>query len=313
MKIEQALLNQIGENFKFVKKDPYLLQNHERIYDLFYETAQQLEKTQLPELKLKEYWEKEKVLEIVKQFLSSLSPEYAESFSQDLKRTIPRIIQTNSPSRYRKYYNFYLITYSKTHTLYDLLALAHEYMHHLSTKHPKKKTISPALETYAEVISLLGELKLLKFLKENNISTETELYKQLHIKKEYENGFTSFLITEPLLNCYLQKERLEEQHIQMLQKENPMYYNLDEKTLLTYLNYLTSKKLCKRSLSYQHQIGMILSSTLHQSAISNEEFVSLTETINTVGITEFHNQLPQKTNLELAQDTKKEFTYQKRK
>lgn len=315
MRIEQALLDQIGKNFKFVKKDDYLLQNHEKLYDLFYKTALQLEKRKIPPLK--EAWEKEKVLEIEREFLASLSEEYAEKFLQDLNATIPRIIQTNSSPHYKCYHektsSSYEITYSKNHTLYDLLVLTHEYMHHLSTKYPEKKTINSTLDTYAEVISISGELKCLDFLQENGISTETELYKHLHIKKETENRFTSFILTEPLLNCYLQEGKLEEHHIQKLQKENPIYYNLDEKALLTYLNCLTNNNACELSLSYEHAIGMILSSSLHQSAFSNKEFISLIETINTVGITEFHKLLPQKTNLELAQDTKKEFTYQKTK
>lgn len=110
------------------------------------------------------------------------------------------------------------------------------------------------------------------------------------------------------MDIYLSEENLTENRINELLSSNSFYKFIGEQGVCNNLNLLVTTDL-KDSLSYIHLLGMIKGASLHQDGISNNIFVELIDTINTIEIDEFERLLPRKSDIELSNDTIKEFSF----
>ncbi len=310
MKINQDTLDTIYHKLNDIeqKLDSFLLENHKSLSYLFMHVEDMTEWENFEELPaLKEYINEETTLLLVRDFLFSLNPKYSNSFINDLDK-----IEVNKKSYYTRYLfsSWYRIYYSQNFNMDDGTSLTHEYLHHLASHFPKLKIDTSAHTTYTESLSILGELKYLDFLKSIGFS-QYEINIQIKsIRKRVRNDTYAFLSFEPLLDVYLSKEKLTMDKMDELVNCNPFYKAIGKEGTAHNINLLASEKNYQEVLDYKHSLGMIQATSLHQDGISNEDFVNLIETINTVEIDEFEKLLPQKTKIELARDTANEFNFQ---
>lgn len=161
------------------------------------------------------------------------------------------------------------------------------------------------------MLSQLGELKGLDFLKDFGISEqEIEIYKNNRLK-ELEQHFEVFLFIEPLLHIFLSSNRLTENHINELLEKNRYYKKIGKEKLTSNLNWLLNCNLNYCFSVYQYSFGLAWASNLHQDGISDKDFCKLIEAVNTIEIQEFEAMLPDKKPIELATATQNEFYLQK--
>ena len=312
MKRNQELLNAIYNQFYLAKLDGFFFFLHKDLSNLI-----RLLYSSLPFLEILPFEEKfssRKTLNLEKEFLTSLNPEYRKQFCSDYRGR--HII--SQKGKKGNYYldlkrNHYKIYYPKTFYIEDFERLTHEYIHHLSTQFPKIREESSSYKVYCEILSLLGELKGLDFLQDLGISKqEIEVYKNNRLK-ELRLGFEMFLFVEPLLHLFLSNNQLTEKHINELLETNQYYRILGKKDTIYNLNWLLSGNLEKGLSSYVYPLGLVYASSFHQDGISNEEFCKLIQTVNTVEVQEFETMLPNKSSTELIDAIKKEFCLKKRK
>lgn len=319
MELKQDMLDMIYDKFCSFDSDPYLLENHKTLFNLFYMVNRKTNwdnyKGSVP---LTEPFPKLKTLYLESEFLSSLHPKYRRKFIADcIRRRFSQIgdFSSTEGSYYQNIFDYYRIDYPKNFNIGDFVVLIHEYIHHLSSQFPKIKEVTFSYNVYKEGLSILGELKCLDFLKERGIpQSEIEIYKE-YLREGRQSNLRSFLFTEPLFEIYLSKEKLTEDKIGELLNSNSFYHSMGEKLVYFNLNTLSSLTDSKfaDNLSYVHPLGMMIAASLHQDGISNEGFVELIDKINILEIHEFERLLPQKSGTELVNDTVKEFNFQKRK
>lgn len=310
IKIEQSTLDTIYHKLNYIEMDPYLSQNHNELFELFYFTYTLLPKENLQQLK--ETFSLTESIRLVSRFFYSLKNEYIINFIESL--ISGHINPLAEEPEYKRTKTNYIINFPTTSQIEDGSVLSHEYTHHLSAQFPKIKIHTSAYDVYKESLSILSELKYLDFLKEENLSQETELYRQ-YINKRYQPLLLSFLIVHSLFNIAKQEQTLENKNINDLIDRYSFYHFVKEEAIVNTFISLSNQPLEKFTniLEYQHSLGMIIAAHLHQENIKNEEFVELIEKINTTEVEEFETLLSKKSNIELAFQTKEEFTYQKRK
>lgn len=306
IKINQSVLDIIADKFSYVTIDPYLLKNHKQIAQLFYQTYTNITLRDLPNLQ--EHFETEKTLTLNLKFFNYLNKDYGLKFINDLRNK--KIIQDHRAA-YTKGNVNYAIRYYNNKNLNDATSLAHEYTHHLSFDFKEGRKPTSAYRVYKEALSILGELKFLDFLKEENLSQETELYKQ-YLKNRHLNYLEEFMAIEPLFNIFIQMERLDKNKINYLANFHPFYCSLKKEALEKYLMSLQRTDY-DFDLSYQHAFGMITAAQIHHLNNSNENFTNLMEKINKVEVKEFERLLPKTDENSLKKAITAEFTYQKTK
>jgi len=311
--MKQNVLDTIYRGFDGIPIDPYLLEHHKELFNLFYCTEKALQKQKMTTLPpLHQLFTNEDTLQLEREFLTWLNPDYEEKFMADTKNLFPYASPNNQKYCYMRNpsINAYAIYYPNHSTLEDSAILSHEYTHHLSAKFPDIKKDTSAYTTYCEKLSILSEFKFLDFLEEKNFPhEELEIYKQ-YIKARHTNNIRAFLTIEPLLEVYLANEKFTEEKLEELLIVNSFYNNLGKENTFYNLQTLTRTSY-QKCLHYQHPFGMIQACSLHQNRISNEEFIHLIEIVNTVDVEEFERHLPKKSLLSLAEETACEFEFQK--
>lgn len=202
MKFDQRLLDIIYNKFSSADIDSYLLQNHKDLFNLFNMVDMMTDRNNYKgPLLLRESFSKKDILHLENKFLSSLKPKYSHKFIADYIRG--RLVQNDefdstTGTYHRKAFGYYRIDYPKKFNLGDFSILTHEYIHHLSTQFPKIKKDTSSYNVYREVLSILGQLKSLDFLKKNVFpQSEIEIYKN-YIRQSYQENFNTFY----LLNHY---------------------------------------------------------------------------------------------------------------
>lgn len=312
MELNQKLLDAIYQCFYSTTLDGYLLKNHQEIYHLI-----ELTNSYLPYKKpvpFQKHFSKKTTIALERKFLSSLSAKYKKQFNRDNRRhhIISQKIDHGNyyldPSK-----NEYQIRYPKTGYMRDFLILTHEYIHHLSFQFPNLQKESSGYRIYCEMLSLLGELKALDFLLESGIQEqEIETYK---LNRLYESNaeLQVILLIEPLFSIFLSGGSLTENTINELLETNPYYKALGKKNVTYNLVWVLNNNFNKWYSSYVYPLGLTWASSLHQDNISNEDFVTLMEVVNTVEVTEFEKFLPTKSPIELATAAGKEFSLKKGK
>ncbi len=312
MKIDQSLLNTIYDKFNSFNIDPYLLQNHKDLFNLFYMVDTMTDWNNYSDLSpLQKQFSKKATLRLASKFLYSLNSQYKTKFIIDYAKN--KLTQVNITSG--KYIrdlslNCYEIFYPNDSNINDFSALIHEYIHHLAAKFPKLKNDTSSYNVYSETLSILGELKSLDFLEQYGFPiTQINIYKS-YIRKLHQNNLNSFLFAEPLLDIYLSGQKLNEEIINELLNSNSQYKLIGKYGVINNIYRLIEDDLA-HSLSYKHPLGMIKAASMHQDRISNKDFSKLIDTINLMEINDFEMMLPQKSKIELANDTIKEFSFKK--
>lgn len=310
MELNQKLLDFVYDQFYSATLDGYFVKNYEKLFEIISLTYSLLSyKNNNP---FKMYFSKKDTIKLEKKFLASLNYKYKKQFSKDYKRK--KVIGSGTENG--MYFvdfiqNIYMIYYPSTFHIRDFELLTHEYTHHLPMQFSKRKENSN-YKVYSEMLSILGELKGLDFLKNCGIpKEEIEIYKNNRLI-ELKTEFELFLFIEPLLKIFLTSNHFTENHISELLETNPYYKKLGKENVAYNLNWLINhNNLNTGLLSYIHPFGLIWASSLHQDNISNKDFCNLIKIINTMEIQEFEKILPLRSSIELATATKKEFSLKK--
>lgn len=312
MLLEPKFLDTLHDNFKDIRIDSYLRENQNMLFELFYEVAKVLHPANQNALPLlKTHFSKKETLRLEEEFLASLHPRYSKQFRQDLVEG--NLFPTDEDDyHYVRNGTTYQIYYPKQSTLIDFAVLSHEYIHHLSSKFPELVENTSAYTVYCQQLAIFAELKCLDFLKELGIAKDdVELYKY-YINARHYNNIAAFLTIQPLLELYLSNHVFSEEKLEELFTVNSFYNALGRQDAIHNFHALTRNSY-QKCLHYQHPLGMFLAASLHQADISNQEFVFLIESINMVSAEEFQKMLPQKSIIEIANDTVSEFDYVKKK
>lgn len=306
----QLVLDKLYSQFNKAYFSPYLLKNHNKLFKIAYGIndiyQEAKENTEIDEKDL---------IKLEEKFLSSLKVGYKYKFKKDYKnKKIIRVSgNTGTYKRDRRVYEYQIEFPEKNH-IDSLIILSHEYMHHLSSKFPKIKQDTSAYQIYSEMLSILGELKCLDFLREYiTCDEEIEIYKK-NCRTYMQPIFNYFLFTEPLLELYLSKEIFLEKQIEELLETNPYYKRLGKKIVLKNIVSIANGKefFIEQDIEkYTYILGLAEASFLHQQNISNKDFVKLIEKVNTVEIEEFEELLPKMNEEDLVYATKKEYCYKK--
>lgn len=310
----QKLLKVINYKFNKLSIDSYLEDHHCELAELFSALKDSFDLEQIYDLpELIYFFPFDQTILLESRFLASLDEKYSKMFKEDL---INGKLVPDATSYYKCFHEMnqksddYKVHFLHYDALDDLCTLSHEYMHHLSSQFPTIRLSSSAYKVYSESLSVLSELKTLDFLEQNEIAQEDLEHYRHYIIRRNRNNILSFLIVQPLFDFYLSSCHLTEENIESLLCENPVYQQLD--SVREALSLLADDSFSfKNALSYQHPLGMIHASSLHQDDISNKAFVHLIDTINTVELSQFERFLPKKTSSELIDATVSEFGFQK--
>lgn len=315
MEINQSNLDIINERFYKAKFDSYLLNNHKYLFELFNKVDELTNWSEFSGLRpLKKYVSSLKTIMLAREFFSEYRLDYGRKLFYDLMHDNIHREKTFTyhDGKYSRCSDVgvYDVFYPKNNNIGDFLVLVHEYIHHLSSLFPDVREDTISYDAYGEMLAILGELKGLDFLsRDESLKEDIDAYRIL-LRQEYQNNINIFLLTEPLLDIFIERKSIRVEDIKILLNENPFYKVIGERRIGNNLESLLKDEL-EKALSYSHPLGMILASSLHQDMISNEDFVKMMDMINISELDEFEKLLPNKRVEELAKDTVREFNLKK--
>lgn len=316
MEVDRQTLKTINEKFYNAQFDYYLIRNHEELFNLFSLLESYTDWCNYSGLNpLTSRVSRKNTLNLANSFLTSLSPDYRKKIWYDFFRfrLIGRKNYTETEGEFHRNFllGIYWIFYPKNRNIGDLLALIHEYIHCISANYFKTYKSTSSYKVYCELLSILGELKLLDFLLKNDFpEEEIKLYKD-YIRQSYQHNINGFLFSEPILDLHIKGESLTEETLAKIMSDNPFYKLIGEHGVMQNLRVLENDDL-KSSLSYIHPLGLAHASSLYKNGITDQEFVELIEAINQIEIEEFEELLPKRSNEELARDTADVFSFQRK-
>lgn len=316
MEVNQEKIDIINKKFDEAELDDYLLKNHEYLYRLFNMVD---EKTEW------EYYNGGYPLEthmnylhnlfLASQFLGVYDKKYGYRLWKDY--FCCRVVRDEKfdfdQGKYikDKTTREHRIWYPKYNNLCNLLVLVHEYIHHLSSRFPHILEDTVSYNVYCELLSILGELNCLDYLKAKGYqASELETLRDA-IRRRYQQNIWGYLFTEPLLKRFLSGKTITSAYLEDLIDMDEYYNKIGVKGISQNINVLADNEISE-SLSYTHPLGLIWASALHQDHISDEEFNNLIKNINTLELEEFERMLPRKSMDELADATIKEFNFKRK-
>lgn len=274
-----------------ILEDSLFLQKHEFIYNLtkfcYYNMNWSSYQGPMP------YHSPKDSLKLVREYLKTIDINYEKSLKKDYFLRRIKIHPKYDGSSYIGLQIllsfcpfpvfFERILIEEKDTLEDGVRMVHEYLHKLSFQLKEQKKMKQTYTLYREMVSILGEFRLLGYLEDQNVisSSELELLRDMRKESYYHNAI-SYLLCEPFVNIMIKEERLTEKGIQ---EYTDFHYSLNDITM----TYAIKNFIQPPTLSYQYLLGTPLAATLCH--ISNEDFKRVIENVNRVGIEEYEEML----------------------